>query len=67
MSYRRILGTTLIMGGTSVVNTLIGMVRTKVLALMLGPSGLGLVGIYGTITGLFGTVTGMGIGESGVR
>ncbi|UFS71082.1 O-antigen translocase [Geomonas sp. RF6] len=67
MSYKRILETTLIMGGSSVVNTILGILRTKVLALMLGPSGIGLAGIYTTVTSLLSTVCGMGIGESGVR
>ncbi len=55
------------MGGASVVNTLLGVVRTKVLAVLLGPSGLGLAGLYTLITGLLGNVCGMGVGESGVR
>lgn len=67
MSYRRILGTTVIMGGTSIVNTLLGMIRTKVLALLLGPTGIGLAGAYGGVLGLVGTICGFGIGESGVR
>ena len=37
------------------------------IALMLGPSGLGLVGLYTSTTGLLGTVAGLGIGASGVR
>ncbi|UFS70592.1 O-antigen translocase [Geomonas sp. RF6] len=67
MSYKRILQTTLIMGSSSVCNTLLGIVRTKILALILGPSGIGLAGIYTTVTGLFSAVCGLGIWESGVR
>lgn len=54
-------------GGAAVINILIGMVRTKFVAALLGPAGVGLMGVYGTITGLIGTVAGMGISTSGVR
>ena len=64
---RQILRSTFIMGGSSIINSLLGVVRTKVIALMLGPSGMGLTGIYITITNLMTTLCGMGIGESGVR
>ena len=37
------------------------------MAVLLGPSGVGLIGIYGSITGLIAQVAGMGIGASGVR
>ncbi len=65
--YRSILKSTSLIGGASVINILIGMVRTKFVAVLLGPSGVGLMGVYGTITGMVGTVAGMGISTSGVR
>ncbi len=43
------------------------MVRTKAVAGLLGPSGVGLVGIYISITGTLGSLAGLGIGSSGVR
>ena len=64
---RQILKSTFIMGGASVINSLLGMIRTKIIALMLGPSGVGLIGIYLNITSLVSTFSEMGIGESGVR
>lgn len=65
--YRNILKSTSIIGGASVINILIGMVRTKFVAALLGPAGIGLMGVYGTITGMVGTVAGMGLSTSGVR
>jgi PST family polysaccharide transporter len=56
-----------VVGGAQVIYILVGIVRTKGLALLLGPPGMGLVGLYTTATGLIGTITGMGIGSSGVR
>ena len=65
--HRRILKSTFIMGGASVITTLLGILRVKVIALLLGPSGMGLTGIYVTITSLASTISGMGVRESGVR
>lgn len=56
-----------LIGGTQVINMGIGIVRTKALALMLGPAGMGLAGLYMTATGLIGSVAGLGINASGVR
>jgi len=66
-SYRRILKSSSIIGGASVINILIGLVRTKIVAVLLGPTGIGLVSLY---TGLMATATAvatMGIGTIGTR
>lgn len=66
-SYRRILKSSSIIGGASVINILIGLVRTKIVAVLLGPTGIGLVSLY---TGLMSTATAvasMGIGTIGTR
>lgn len=49
------------------MNIGLGIVRTKVMAVLLGPSGVGLLGIYWTIGELVRSVAGMGINTSGVR
>jgi PST family polysaccharide transporter len=66
-SYREILRSTLVMGGSSVVSILLGIVRTKVLALLIGPAGVGLAGLYLSTTSLVTAIFGMGLGESAVR
>jgi len=66
-NYGQILKSSSIIGGAQGVNCLIGMVRTKLVAVLLGPSGVGLVGLYISATGLVTTVAGLGIGSSGVR
>lgn len=66
-SYGQILRSSSIVGGASGVNYLVGMLRTKVVAVLLGPSGVGLVGLYVSITGMVATIAGLGIGTSGVR
>lgn len=49
------------------VNIGIGVVRTKVMALLLGPAGVGLLGLYSSIADLAQNLAGMGINSSGVR
>jgi O-antigen/teichoic acid export membrane protein len=66
-SYRRILKTSSIIGGSSVLNILIGLARSKVLAIVLGPSGIGLVGLYTGLMGTATTIASMGIGTIGTR
>lgn len=66
-SYRSILKSTSLIGGASVLNIVIGMVRTKFVAILLGPTGVGLLGMYSQVTALVSTGTEMGIGSSGVR
>ena len=58
---------TLIMGGSSVINVALGIVRYKVIALLLNPAGLGLEGVFRSISALALTIFGMGISESGAR
>ena len=45
-SYHRILRSTSIIGGASFINIAIGVLRTKVLAVLLGPAGVGLASLY---------------------
>lgn len=66
-NYRSILKSTSLIGGASVINILIGMVRTKFVAILLGPTGVGLMGMLVQIAGLVTTVSGMGLSSSGVR
>lgn len=65
-SYRQILKSTTIIGGSSVINIILRMIRVKFMAVLLGPSGVGLMGMYNSITGMVGTMAGMGINSSGV-
>lgn len=66
-SHRQIFRSSAIIGGASVINMGIGIIKVKVLAVLLGPAGVGLMGLYQTILGLGSTLAGCGIGNSGVR
>jgi enterobacterial common antigen flippase len=50
-----------------VLNLAIGTVRTKVLVLLLGTAGYGLMGFYMTISDLVRSFAGLGVNTSGVR
>ncbi|HYZ82793.1 MAG TPA: O-antigen translocase [Bryobacteraceae bacterium] len=66
-TYGQILKSTALVGGASVANIVIGMIRTKVLAIFLGPAGFGLFGLYGSIVDVAQSVAGLGVNSSGVR
>jgi len=66
-SYGQILKSSVLIGGSSVVNIGIGIVRTKAIAVLLGPAGFGLMGLYGSIADLAVSIAGMGVSSSGVR
>ncbi len=66
-AYREILRSSSIMGSANMLEYLAGLLRVKVVAVLLGPSGVGLIGLYTSVTGLLGTATGLGITSSGVR
>jgi len=56
-----------LIGGAQVANIAIGIVRTKAMAMLLGPAGFGLFGLYSSVANLTQSVAGMGINSSGVR
>ncbi len=66
-SYGQILKSSALIGGSSVINIAIGIVRTKAMAVLLGPAGFGLMGLYGSITDLAQSIASMGVNSSGVR
>ena len=67
MSFARILRSSALMGGAQVVVLAAGFVRAKVIALILGASGVGLIGIFNVFSGNVATFAGWGLGTSGVR
>ncbi len=66
-SHGQILKSSVIIGGSSLFNVGFSVVRMKVLALLLGPSGVGLLGLYTSIADVVRSMAGLGINNSGVR
>jgi len=58
---KSILKATAVLGGASVVNILIGLVSSKITALLLGPSGFGLMSLYQSLIGLTIMAAGLGL------
>ena len=65
--YRAIFKSSSMLGGSQGMCYLLGLVRTKALAFLLGPDGVGLLSLYTSIVNTVGSFAGMGIGESAVR
>lgn len=66
-SYKQILKSTSIFGGVQALNILITIIRSKFIAVFLGPAGMGVVGLYNSTTGIVSSITGFGLGTSGVK
>ncbi|UWU32694.1 O-antigen translocase (plasmid) [Rhizobium sp. WSM1274] len=66
-TYTQILKSTMLMGGSSLVNVALSIVRNKAMAVLLGPEGVGLMGLYGSILDIAQAIAGLGVGSSGVR
>ena len=47
-SYRQIFKATSLFGGVQVFNIIIGIIRSKIVAVLLGASGMGVLGLFTT-------------------
>lgn len=66
-SYRQIMKATSLFGGVQVFNIVITIIRTKFIAVLLGPLGMGISGLLTTTTSFIGGLTNFGLGTSAVR
>lgn len=65
--YAAIFKTTFIIGGASIVGMALGILRNKVISLLLGPAGIGLIGLLNTLMTAAVTISQMGLGTVGTR
>jgi O-antigen/teichoic acid export membrane protein len=65
--YQKVFHTTFIFGGMQVFNILVGLVRNKMVAVLLGASGLGFMGLLNSPLGFISLLTGLGISFSAIR
>lgn len=56
-----------IVGGAQVITIIIGVLKTKVVAVLLGPAGVGLIGVFQSTIDLLRQCTSFGINFSGVK
>jgi O-antigen/teichoic acid export membrane protein len=66
-SYRQIFKATSLFGGVQVIQILVGIVRVKFIAVLLGTVGVGIIGLLNAPLQLITSVTGLGIAFSAVR
>lgn len=66
-SYRQIFKATTLFGGVQVFNIIIGIIRSKFIAVLLGPEGMGISGLLTSTTGFISGLTGFGLGTSAVK
>ncbi|MDQ6469158.1 O-antigen translocase [Flavobacterium sp. LHD-80] len=66
-SYQQILKTTSLFGGVQFFSILISIVRTKLIAVFIGPAGMGIIALLNSTLGVLSSVSGLGIETSSVK
>lgn len=66
-NYRQIIKATSIFGGVQVFNILISIIKSKVVAVLLGPGGIGLLGMLNSTLDVVKTITGFGLSSSAIK
>lgn len=66
-AYRQIMKATSIFGGVQVLSILISIIRSKLVAVLLGPTGIGIAGLLNTTIGLISSFTSAGLDTSAVK
>ena len=66
-SYNQILKTTAVFGSVKIFSVLIGLFKAKIIAIFLGPAGMGIFNLINYPVTLFSQFSGLGISTSGIR
>ena len=66
-SYKQVIKATSIFGGVQVFNIIISILRSKVIAMFLGPAGMGIAGLFNTAIALITVMTNFGLETSGIK
>lgn len=66
-SYRQIMKATSLFGGVQVFQIIISVIRSKFVAVLLGPAGMGVVGLLTSTVGFVSALTNFGLGTSAVK
>lgn len=65
--YRSIFKATSLFGGVRVFSILISIIRSKIVAVLIGTTGVGIVGLFTSGTSLIQSITQLGLSQSAVR
>ena len=66
-SYRQIIKATSIFGGVQVFSIIISIIRSKFVAVLLGPAGMGIMGLLSSTISIISSLTNFGLGTSAVK
>jgi O-antigen/teichoic acid export membrane protein len=66
-SYEQIVKTTSLFGGVQFLNIIISIVRTKLIAVFIGPAGMGIISLLNSAINIINGVSGLGIETSAVK
>lgn len=66
-SYRQIMKATSIFGGVQIYNIVISVIRSKFIAVLLGPTGMGISGLLTSTTGLIANFSNLGLSTSAIK
>ncbi|HEY0047541.1 MAG TPA: O-antigen translocase, partial [Flavobacterium sp.] len=66
-SYRSIIKSATIFGGVQVANIAISLIRNKAIALLIGPAGIGMVGLFTSAINFISGLTSLGLETSAVK
>lgn len=65
--YQNIMRATSIFGGVQLINIIINIVRSKYIATLLGPSGMGVMGLFTSAITIISSLTNFGLGVSAIK
>lgn len=66
-AYRQIMKATSLFGGVQVFNIIISIIRSKFIAILLGPTGMGMMGLFISTIGIISKVTNLGLDTSAIK
>lgn len=66
-SYRQVFKATTVFGGVQIFNILISIVRSKIIAVLVGPVGVGIQGLFTNSLTMIVSLTNLGLSSSAVR
>jgi len=66
-SYRQIMKATSLFGGVQVFNIIIQIIRSKFIAVLLGPAGMGIMGLLTSTIDIISSLTNFGLGTSAIK
>lgn len=66
-NYRGVFKATAILGGVQLFNIVVSIIRNKIVSMLLGPAGMGIVGLLGSASSTVTAFTGLGVSFSAIK